>query len=159
MFNMIGYKLWITYLENKANTRLEAVLDLNQYKENELIKISLPLNDPYQNDWSEYKRVDGEISFDGKIYHYVKEKVQFGQLLLLCVPDHEKMKLETGLNSKHLPTKAILNASQDECIPVLALTFENAISINVTPTIMSYHADLNTSYHLTIEQPPDVLTA
>lgn len=154
---MVGYKFWITYLENKADTTLEAILDSDQYKEADLIKLSLPINNPYQNDWSDYKRVNGEISFDGKIYHYVKEKVEFGQLILLCLPDHEKMKLEAGLSSRHQPTKAILTATQDECIPVFSWKLGKITALTTSHTFNPYHADLNSSFHLTIERPPDLL--
>ena len=156
---MIGYKLWISYLENKSEDRLEAMLDLNQYKENELIKISLPLNNAYQNDWSEFKRVNGEISFDGKIYHYVKEKIQFGQLILLCLPDHDKMKLEAGVNGKHASPKIILSAVQDECIPAYSIIFEPNQEIKESPTLGNLHCAVSTLFHLSIERPPDVMSA
>ncbi|GAC1387569.1 MAG: hypothetical protein NVSMB45_17350 [Ginsengibacter sp.] len=157
-FNIIGYRLWVSFLENKSESRLEAILDLDQYNENDLIRISLPLNNAYQNDWSEFKRVNGEISFDGKIYHYVKEKVQFGQLILLCLPDHDKMLLEAGVNSKHAAPKIILSALQDECIQTYSLIFHNYFDNYVTPTLSNFNFFINSSFHLSIERPPDVLS-
>ena len=131
---------------------------MDKYNENDLIKISLPLNNAYQNDWSEFKRVNGEISFDGKIYHYVKEKVQFGQLILLCLPDHDKMLLEAGVNSKHSSPKVVFSALQDECLPTYVLIFPGNLDNIVTPTQLNVYSGVTNSFHLAIERPPAVLS-
>ncbi len=51
---------------------------------------------PYQTNWSSYERVDGEINYQGKIYRYVKRRVYNSELILLCLPYAEKMKLQTA---------------------------------------------------------------
>lgn len=73
---------------------MEASLDKSEYNENDLITLSIPLNMPYQLESTTLQRVDGEISFGGKIYKYVKRKISDGILILQCLPDIHKMTLK-----------------------------------------------------------------
>jgi cbb3-type cytochrome oxidase subunit 3 len=94
LFNMIGYRAWFYYAERKADMAMEARLDKDQYNENDLISITVPLDNPYQLEQRNFQRIDGEISFQGKNFKYVKRKVSDGQLILLCIPDARKMVLK-----------------------------------------------------------------
>ena len=73
-----------------------AQLDRNDYDENQLIQIRVPINLPYHNDWQEFERYDGEIEIDGIHYRYVKRKVENGELVLLCLPDESRQMLQTA---------------------------------------------------------------
>lgn len=95
-FNWFGYRLLSDFLQQQANTQLEAQLDNNSYDESQLIEMRVTLNLPYQTNWSEFERVDGEIEIDGILYKYVKRKVENGQLVLLCLPNEAKMRLQTA---------------------------------------------------------------
>ena len=86
----------IQWIEQKADSRLEARLDNNNYNEADLITIKVSLNMPYQNEWSDFERYDGEVEKDGKIYKYVKRKVQNDSLILLCIPHETKMNLQAA---------------------------------------------------------------
>ena len=96
LFNIIGYRLLFYMVQKQNDAALETSLDKEEYNENELVTIKVPLSLPYQTNWKEFERVDGEISFDGKIYKYVKRKVEDGQLVLMCLPDEHKMRLQTA---------------------------------------------------------------
>ncbi|MDQ6814674.1 MAG: hypothetical protein M3040_13115 [Bacteroidota bacterium] len=95
LFNFFGYKLVFNYLQNQSDVRFEASLDKDEFNEAELITIKVPLSVPYQNNQQNFERVDGELTVNGKIYKYVKRKIYDGQLILKCLPDHEKMKLQS----------------------------------------------------------------
>ncbi|MDB5249930.1 MAG: hypothetical protein JWQ40_4324 [Segetibacter sp.] len=84
------------YAKQQSDVRLEASLDKNEYDESELVTIKIPITLPYQNNWDDFERVDGEFTVDGKIYKYVKRKIADGHLVLLCLPDHNKMRLESA---------------------------------------------------------------
>jgi hypothetical protein len=73
---------------------MESRLDKDQYDENELISITVPLDNPYLLEQKNYQRIVGEISFQGKNFKYVKRKVSDGKLVLLCIPDARKMVLK-----------------------------------------------------------------
>ena len=77
---------------------LTVALDNGDYDSNDLITITIPVNIPYLCDWPEFRRVDGEIEFGGKIYRFVKRKVFNGQMILLCLPDENKTQLQAAGN-------------------------------------------------------------
>jgi hypothetical protein len=93
LFNWFGYRFLSDYLQHRADTQLESQLDQHQYNEASLITIRVPLNMPYQNVSSDFERYDGEIEFNGIHYKYVKRKVENGELVLLCLPNENRMRL------------------------------------------------------------------
>lgn len=93
LFNWFGYRLLSDYLQHRADTQLESQLDQQQYNEASLIEIRIPLNMPYQNVSSGFERYDGDIEFNGIHYKYVKRKVANGELVLLCLPNENRMRL------------------------------------------------------------------
>lgn len=74
---------------------MAATFDKELYSEQDLIAIKIPLLLPYQTGQSDCERVDGEITIDGQLYKYVKRKVVNGELILLCLPDRYKARLQT----------------------------------------------------------------
>ena len=96
LFNWFGYRLLSDYLQHQADTRLEAKLDNHQYNESSLIEMRVPLNMPYQLSSADWERYDGQIEIDGTHYKYVKRKVENGQLVLLCLPNETKMRLQSA---------------------------------------------------------------
>jgi hypothetical protein len=96
LFNTVGYRLYFYYAQQKADKALMASLDEGTYDHKDLMVIKVPLSLPYQSDWEEFERVDGEIDIDGETYRYVQRKVVNGTLVLLCLPDHHRTKLENA---------------------------------------------------------------
>jgi len=96
VFNWCGYRWVINTMQQKADARLEAMLDKSDYDESQLIEIKVPLNMPYQTDWASFERYDGEVEVNGIHYKYVKRKVENGQLVLKCIPNQAKQELETA---------------------------------------------------------------
>ena len=94
LFNMIGYRAWFYYAEKKADAAMEARLDNDQYDENELVCLRIPLYDPYQLEQKTFERINGEVSINGKTFKYVKRKVSDGNLILLCIADNHKTVLK-----------------------------------------------------------------
>ena len=97
-FNWYGYRFVTNYLQKKADSQLEARIDINDYDESQLIEIRVALNMPYQNNWSGFERHYGEIELNGKIYTYVKRKVEDGNLILKCIPNTVKQDIKTANN-------------------------------------------------------------
>ena len=94
MFNLVGYRGWFYVAERQWATQLQNELDKEQYNEADLITIRAPLQLPYVTDTREFQRTDGEVTVDGKIYRYVKSKIENGEYVLLCLPDHNKQQIE-----------------------------------------------------------------
>ena len=174
LFNLGGYRLWYYYAQQQSDKQLETSLDKNEYNERDLITVTVPLSLPYQANWKEFERVDGEISIHGKIYKYVKRKVENGELVLLCIPDQNKMQLETAKEdffksvndlfqnksskkSNDSKSAAFKNLLSEYCQPIIDL---NKISIYDSRQGfgLSYQTeDLISSPHISPEQPPDFI--
>lgn len=97
-FNWFGYRLYYDYLQHKTNENLEALIDNNSYDESQLMELKIPIHLPYQTSWTSYQRYDGEIKLNGTIYKYVKRKLSNDTLYLMCIPNSNKMRLETAKN-------------------------------------------------------------
>jgi len=97
-FNWFGYRLYYDYLQHKTNENLEALIENNSYDESQLMELKIPIHLPYQTNWTSYQRYDGEIKLNGTIYKYVKRKLSNDTLYLMCLPNSNKMRLETAKN-------------------------------------------------------------
>ena len=95
-FNWYGYQLLTNYLQCKADIQLEVRLNTNNYDQSQLVELRIPLHLPYHNDWNYYERYDGEIEFRGIHYKYVKRKIERGDLVLLCIPDNAKQRIQSA---------------------------------------------------------------
>ena len=96
LFNLFGYRVLFNYEQQQSDIHLEASLDKDEYKEADLLTIVVPLSLPYQNNQVNFERVNGEITVKGKIYKYVKRKISDGNLVLLCLPNQDKMRLQSA---------------------------------------------------------------
>ena len=97
-FNWYGYRFVTNYLEKKADRQLENRVDIKDYNESQLMEIKVALNMPYQNNSSGFERHYGEIEINGKIYTYVKRKVEDGYLILKCIPNTAKQDIKNADN-------------------------------------------------------------
>jgi len=95
-FNNGAYRLVFDHMENKASRQLVQALDQDQYRDDQLIQLKVPLPMPYQTNWADFERYNGEIEVAGVHYNYVKRKVWNDTLILLCIPNQGKMKLNSA---------------------------------------------------------------
>lgn len=65
-------------------------LDNNEYADADLMELKVPMHLPYNTDWKEYERYNGEIVVEGVHYNYVKRKISSDTMYLLCMPNHDK---------------------------------------------------------------------
>ncbi|OQP50771.1 hypothetical protein A4H97_02735 [Niastella yeongjuensis] len=117
LFNWFGYRLLSDYLQHRSDTQLEARLDQQQYNEASLIEIRVPLNMPYQSISSSFERYDGEIEFNGIHYKYVKRKVENGELVLLCLPNENRMRLQNARDEFFKLVNDLQHNSQNKNAP------------------------------------------
>jgi hypothetical protein len=113
-FNWFGFRLLTGYLQHRADQQLEAKIDLNDYDESQLIEMRVPLNMPYQTQSSGFERIDGEIEISGIHYKYVKRKIEMGELVLLCLPNHSKMQLESAEDEYYQLVNDLQNPVQNK---------------------------------------------
>lgn len=98
VFNTIGYKLWFSIAMQQADNRLEASLDKNNFNQQDLFTLKVPINLPYQNTWASFERINGEITVDGETYMYVQRKVVNDTMYLQCIRHTEKINLQQKSN-------------------------------------------------------------
>jgi len=99
VFNWVGYHLLVFCMQETASAKLESQLDNNDYDETQLISIKIPVTYlPYYNNSKFYERVDGQIEIEGVQYKYVKRRIYNDSLEMLCIPDHNVMKLLSAKN-------------------------------------------------------------
>ena len=96
IFNMGGYRFVFDKLEKDASVQLIDKLDNDEYSDDQLIEMKVPLPMPYQTNWASFERYNGEIQIEGVHYNYVKRKVWNDTLILLCIPNHDKMQLNSA---------------------------------------------------------------
>lgn len=170
LFNIGGYRLWFYFEQQRSDKNIEILLDKEQYNEAELITIRMPLSVPYQSDTRNFERVSGEINVNGKIYKYVKRKVENGELVLLCLPDKNKMQLEKARQDFFKNTNDLAqNDHSKKSDNSKSISFKNtseydqnlfSFKINSLNTIsrnFGLYKDENlvSSPHISPEQPPD----
>src|SRR6476619_3080643 len=78
---------------NRSEARLMQQLYRNNYNEQDLMVLKVPLHLPYYNSSSTTERVDGEIEISGTHYNYVKRQVSNDTLYLYCIPNTAKTNL------------------------------------------------------------------
>ena len=177
VFNLFGYKIFVSYMVNSANQSLEIALDNNNYSEEQLISIKKPVNLPYYNNSKDFARAEGEVEMNGILYKYVKSRIYNDSLEMLCIPNTAKQQL---LTSKDNFAKAVMDLQNDGnkksssssklfSFIKLFTEFEKNVDFNLLNSISSTQTDLkNTSYYnanagvlhkATIEQPPDTFNS
>lgn len=98
-FNWYGYQLVSNYWQDRAERRLEASLDQNNYDESALISLKVPLTSlAYFNSTSGYERVTGQIDIGGIHYQYVKRRIFGDSMEVLCIPNMASLQLQTAKN-------------------------------------------------------------
>ena len=108
LFNVAGYRLVVSLLADKATHKLDASIDVGNYDDASLIEIKIPLSMPYQDRQTDFERHYGEITVEGKVYAYVKMKIDGDQLVLKCLPNSKKQSIKTAADNL-----AKVNSNQD----------------------------------------------
>ena len=96
LFNLGGYQLVFSKAQQVASQRFISKLDKQEYAEDQLVEVKVPVNLPYQSNWSDFERYDGEIQIAGVHYNYVKRKLYNDTLILMCLPNPEQMKIASA---------------------------------------------------------------
>jgi hypothetical protein len=171
MFNLFGYRLFVSCMVSNVNKSLEIALDKNDFNEQDLISIKTPINLPYYNNSSVFARAYGEVEMNGILYTYVKSRIYNDSLEMLCIPNRAKQQL---LNSKDDFTHVILDVQKDtnKKSPHSGKTFSLvkllgeyetntvwSLDINYLQASLKHNAYYNANTGLlhktTVQQPPD----
>ena len=155
-------------MQQKADVQLEASLDTKNFKESELFEIKIPLHLPYQTNWANYERYDGEVKLDGTIYKYVRRKVTADTLHLMCIRNTKKMEYENSKSefykgSNDLTSKNSSKKAPSTIIKKMVVDADNVLfELSTKQTILeenSYFPSRSRStsdaHLISPKQPPD----
>jgi hypothetical protein len=172
LFNWVGYRILSDYFEHRADFVMEQKLDNSEYDESQLVELKIPLKLPYQNNWQEFERFDGEIEVDGIHYKYVKRKVYNDSLVLLCLPHESKMKLQYARDEFFKLVNDLQHPSQNKksdggnslSVKNPVTEYYSQSNYWLIPKLTALHFQFhvnNSSFHssgfnITPEQPPEV---
>ncbi len=163
LFNVGGYYLVFWGMGVQAKKELLTRLDADRYSSSDAIVLTLPLSMPYPVHTGDYKRVDGDFTYEGQHYRLVKQKVENDTLFIVCVRDYESTKLANALNeytkaANNLPagTKQALsflgqlykgfNTTEFSIYCESRIIFEQTLYASVCPSLLT-RAEL-------VESPP-----
>jgi hypothetical protein len=90
LFNWVGYQIYTSIEENRANNGLIAKLNKDEFSSSDLISIKIPAPNlsGYANERS-FERVNGQVEIQGIVYNYVKWRFVNGSIELLCIPNRQ----------------------------------------------------------------------
>lgn len=166
LLNLVGYQYFIGYLQNKADIALDSRIDNNEYDDAQLIEMRVALNMPYQHRFTEFERHYGEINIEGKIYRYVKRKIEGDVLILKCIPNEKKELLReksnyitksnsgntSDTNKKSNNTLKVISGDYDDTHSFLSL----ASSLPATIAMKTFINEATCNGYLqTSQHPPD----
>jgi hypothetical protein len=92
-FNLGGYFILFKVLQHSVNRELVEDLDNNQYQNDQLLEIQVPISLPYVTYSGELKRINGKIEHNGEIYKLVKQKFINDTLHIYCIADKVEKRL------------------------------------------------------------------
>ena len=90
LFNLAGYSLVFDYFIGRSDEQFIIHINNDNFDENRLVEIKIPLNLPYMQGSFDYERFDGTVEHDGVQYNYVKRRVFEDTLSVLCLPNDRK---------------------------------------------------------------------
>lgn len=164
LFNMIGYKLFFYYLQEEADARLQARIERMSDSDKRLLRVAIPIGLPYQTDWKDFESVEGEMTYKGVTYKYVKRKVSRDSLILLCINFHEKNAIEkrsheyfrkvndlASQSSKH----SVLKQVKDEFFQENKKSYSSLFAIAIAKPIVGNDNKLVLVYPDIPEMPPE----
>lgn len=171
IFNWCGYQLLTSFIEQKADTRLEARLDKKKYDESELISIKVAVVSlPYYTATGIFERVNGHIEIRGILYKYVERRLFNDSVELMCIPNHAAMELRTAKDDffklvNDLPQNVPDKKSNSVPLPSKNFTAEyftvtdffllNNPGFHATQYGIYLIAPPHSSFSLNVDQPPD----
>lgn len=94
LFNWIGYRALHDYLQDRATRQLQAKIDKDQYRDDQLLRLKVPTAHlSYYNQETDFERINGRIDIEGVPYQYVARRIVNDSAEYLCLPNEQSLKL------------------------------------------------------------------
>ena len=139
LFNLAGYQALFVFFEHAISAHIITQLDKGEYNDTELLEVKIPYPLPYAANWPDYQRFDGELDINGMHYNYVKRRMNNDTLYLLCIPNHEKTRLNAARNEYVKNTNDAVNAPAGKKSTIPANAVQKAFGDEYNNLITEYH--------------------
>ncbi|NCD72308.1 hypothetical protein [Mucilaginibacter agri] len=145
---------------------MEKQLDRVSDKDHNLLTVKVPIRLPYQTNWKNFERVDGEVTFKGNTYRYVKQKISNDTLILLCINYQEKNLLKKSSSDYYQKANDNSNNTSKTSLSLhlkqeyLSLNSFLLPGLNGVEHLFKAHTVPQDSpgYHRLVDSPPDFTT-
>jgi hypothetical protein len=97
LFNVGGYYVVFLALRLHATAELTQRLNADQYSQDELVELRLPVSLPYPLQENDFQRVDGKFEHEGQFYRLVKQKLEDDVLIIICIKDKKEKQLDESM--------------------------------------------------------------
>jgi hypothetical protein len=84
-------------LRYQADIELQQHLDANDYSDSEAFLIKIPVTLPYQMNWTDFERLNGEFEHNGEFYQLIKQKLENDTLKIVCIKNHKEKQLVASM--------------------------------------------------------------
>ncbi len=111
LFNMGGYMLLFQYFINRSDTIVFNQINNNHYKQSDLVEVRVPVNFKTVENEDAYTPVSGQVRVKDTTYNFAYLKMTTDTMYLLCIPNHEKGRLE---NAKIVYAKQVSDGPVNE---------------------------------------------
>lgn len=165
----MGYQLLIDYMIRQQRHVATVKLEKESYREDELIRIKVPIQLPYYNNTQDFEKVYGAAEVEGVVYHYVKRRIWHDSLELLCLPDHSVKELQTAkteffrqsmdgsaAQSEKKPATIIKIVLPDYCQELTEFAADNVVTLSKFTTTPGY-PNLPAGFHSKALKPPRIM--
>lgn len=167
LFNALGFYGLFVGLRIKTTQDIVERLDLNQYSDSETITLKVPLSLPYTAGNDQYKRVNGEIEYNGEFFRLVKQKLSNDTVYIVCIKDVQSKKIKQALNDyvktfsdKPVNTKSTSKIFQTiikDYLPTALVIEKKDSGWNKELTSQVYHNSFfENSHSQRVSQPPEL---
>ena len=75
LFNLGGYSLFFQYMINRSDNKVIDRINLNHYRNSDLVEVKIPVDLPTLQDWTEFEAVSGQVQFKNNKYNYAEIKM------------------------------------------------------------------------------------
>ncbi len=98
LFNWFGYRVVSGYLQDAASNRLDNQIRNNTFDSTDLMEVHIPMRLAYYAGTRTFALPENEATIGNTRYHYVKYKIEKGELILYCLRDNESARIENARN-------------------------------------------------------------
>ncbi len=98
LLNTMGYYAVFLGMQYTQDVAILKVLDTDSYDAANTVAFKIPISIPYVSD-NDFQRIDGLFEHGGEHYRLVKQKYEKDTLVVVCILDTERKKIDQELSN------------------------------------------------------------